>query len=848
MPVPLVRRNVAAHIGRSVLLGLVVVMATTFVVGSLGFSRHVGTVLGAAQGAADGSSLGAVAGTITVASDLGGATTPTALSGDLIPRAQAVAGVATASGTFDQPVQWDVSAEEQPDRPVQLRGLAFSAALDDTWEVIEGRAPVGIAEIAADIGGLAAGETFVGDSTDIQVPIGTLEVDVVGLARRVGSEGSTGTLVDAHALFDPAVIAGVLAAEGSFDRITVVPDGTRPTTEVVADLEAALPDGLVITELTTSVGATQHTVSTLDEGVRNATLAFAAVSMVVAVIVIANVWSVVVAQRTRELALLRLLGASRRRLFALVVAESATLGVIGAAVGAVAGAWTGRAAARVVAESDAEIPFLLDSTMIAAAVGVGLVVTVAGSLGAAARASSLPPLAALSDGWSSRRPPSWWLRILPSLAVLGGGALVVASTRLPLRAAGALAICVGVASWSRSIVGPVMRLAAAAGRSGGPVVTMSTANTRREPRRTAAAASTLIVGMTLVALIATGGASVRDTLSNQFRTSSSADFFLERRGLVRVDTDSLFAAINDRRSPLTAAAEVVSVDGVVRGPDQIVERRVVGARLDRISDVIEIGVTDGSISDPLPPSSDRGAVALSTAAADRLGVSVGDPLDLVSVSGQVAPLTVVALYSDTAVYGHVIVDRQVAASVDAEGTFELLAVAADSRVPPRMVRRDLESVARQFPRVRVHDPEEFDALNTSVADTVLRIVGVLLVGSLAMGAVGLSATIALSVIERRRELALIRVVGAQRADIATMVRIEAGLIALVGGVVGVTVGVILAAGALIAAPPEVAQRLVVPWGQLGAAIVGAGVLGIAAAFGPARRAAAASPLESLSDS
>ncbi len=134
---PLIRRSVAGHLGRGVLLAIVVVMATTFVVGSVAFSHHVATALGTA-GTSD-PELGAVAGTITIASDLGGATTPTAVGAELVDVAGSVRGVATASGTFDQPVSFRLSAEDQPDRPVQLRGLVFSSAFSDGWELVEGR-------------------------------------------------------------------------------------------------------------------------------------------------------------------------------------------------------------------------------------------------------------------------------------------------------------------------------------------------------------------------------------------------------------------------------------------------------------------------------------------------------------------------------------------------------------------------------------------------------------------------------------------------------------------------------------------------------------------------------------
>jgi putative ABC transport system permease protein len=254
--------------------------------------------------------------------------------------------------------------------------------------------------------------------------------------------------------------------------------------------------------------------------------------------------------------------------------------------------------------------------------------------------------------------------------------------------------------------------------------------------------------------------------------------------------------------------------------------------LGRLAGLVDLEVADG---DPVRGQADGAGLTgdgapdgalLSVGAARDLGVEVGDRLTLRSTSGRETPVTVVATYRNTGFAGPAVVSRAAAEAADAEGTFELAALDVAAGAPTRLVAAQARRVADAFPKVRVHTPREFAELNTEVTDTVLRVIGVLLAGSVGIGFLGLGSTQALATLERRRELVMLRAVGALRAQVRALIGVEAAAVAAVSAVMGLAAGTALGWFGARFVPEDLVAAPVVPWGVLVA--VGLAAVGIAA--------------------
>ncbi|MFN8052004.1 MAG: FtsX-like permease family protein [Acidimicrobiales bacterium] len=835
--------------GRLAWLAVAVTVAVGFTVGAFGFSTQLERLLDPATNGVDAlDTLPAGAVVITARSDA--VTSPTALDDRLLARVRAVAGVAIAEGSYDQPIAFRLPAGAQAERPVILRGVVLSSTWsDERWTVVEGRSPRGPNEVVTDAAGLLVGQTALGAEARVDLPTGVRTMRVVGVARSAtapdpppaGSGGGVVALASAHAILDPGVAPILLDAVGKVDRITALPTpGTDPG--VLEDrLRDALPPDVVVSSSLSRAAVTQHTVARIDDGVTSGVTAFAALTVLISSLVVANTLSVVVAQRTREFGLLRVVGASRAQVVRKVLAESTAVGLVGAVAGFGLGIVLAYVAARLVRDSTVPVGFAVTPSMAVVAILVGLGVTLLGGLVPAVRAGRIPPLAALSDTrGGADRPPR---PAVPLMLVVVGGAVAAAGagdggwSRL-----GVVALFIGVAGLSRWVVRPLMAvMGAATGAVTGPATRIGIGNTRRQPSRTAGAASTLMVGLALVGLVATVGASVRVTVRSQFDTAGRADLYLERRGVERVSPGALEAQLlrmlSFRRRGFDGA-DLIAVDGVLVGRDGATTTPMASnlAALDRM---VDLGLSSGDLG---TASGDLGTTARSVVLADGvasdLGVGVGDSVRLRAISGAETTLRVTATYANTAVAGGAVVD---VTGVDrsALGTWELGMLRFDGRIPVRRV----SEVAARFPKVRVHSPTEFGDLNASVADTVLRVIGVVLVGMIGIGYLGLVAALGLSTLERRKELVMLRAIGAGRAQVRAMVTVEAVMIGLIAVLVGLTIGVVAGCVGGALAPQDLVANVVVPVRGLLVIAACSVVLAAGVSLGVARRASHVPPAE-----
>jgi len=819
MSAQLVRRDLTARPGRQAFILATVLIAVAFTTAGFAVSDSLGALLAPTDAANALSS--APLGTVTVSAESDSLTTQTAVNDSLVADISARPDVATANGGYDQPVSFRVRREDGLGRPPLFRGLLLSSTFDpEQWSLTEGRAPSGPNEVALDNGGLVVAATTLDSNALLELPTGLRRVRVVGRVQPTspttdgtgtGTDGTTTNgpappsptpsptsvaLAAAHVVLDPTFAPALLDAVGRLDQIVVVPQpGLDPDT-LAARLTADLPDTLRITAITSRAAAAQATVSSIDSGVRTATLIEAGLTSLVAALVVTNLLSVLVAHRTREMGLLRAVGASRTQLTRTVLGEAAIVGVIASVLGTLAGGLLGAAAVHYVQPRAAGPWFISTPNMWLAAAAVGIGVTMLGSVGPAIRAGRVAPLEALNQS----------------------GAGAARTPRL-----------------SRWVFGPIFGLLERRS-TGRPITTrLAVGNLSRHPTRTAAAASTLMIGMALVGAVATVSATAHQSIETQLRTSGSTDLVVQRRGLVRVSTDVMVDAFDRYVRGIGSFAEIQTVDGTLRGPSGT-HSQIVATGLARVADIVDLGVTDGNpATDQSKSEADTGdgsatGVMLSVATADELGATVGETISLTSTSGRTSQLQVVALYRNTAILGPAVVSREAARSIGADGSFELAAIRLADGAPAGRVQRRLDYLAGYFPKVQVNTPTELAQLDSTIADTAVRVASIMLFGAVGLGFLGLGGTLALSTLERRRELVMLRAIGSDVGQIHTTIAVESLLIAGIAAALGLALGVGATAVAARASPSALTDQLVIPWLDL----LGLSLLAMALAWAVAR--------------
>jgi putative ABC transport system permease protein len=849
MPARLVRRELQRRPGRLALVLATVVVAVSFCVGAEGFSQRLGALI---QPPATGVDVGLPQGSVVLSVDTASITTPTAIDDRLLSTVRAVPGVAQAEPNYDQPLAFVVPRGSQSERPPVLRGVVLATTAGTArWRVVEGRMPSAPDEVAVDASGSTVAETGLGGWVPLQFPIGTWDVKVVGLVAPAGSTSEVGPSTDpavvalgsAHVLLDPATAPLTLDAEGRTDRVTVVPLPGVDLDTLASRLRRAVPRGIDVLAATSPAAQTQHTVAAIDSDVRAATFGYAGLTALVAVLVIANSYSVLVAQRTRELGLLRLVGASRRQVVRTVLGEAAVVGVSGAVLGCVAGVFLAFAASRVVRVGGTPVAPSLTWEMVAVGLAVGLVTSVLGAAWPALRAGRVAPLEAVSDtrAGADRRSRGTAPFVMAGGGLAAAAALAAGQGSFDAFRLGGICLAVvvafaGLALLSRWIVVPFAAVVAwPMERIAGVTARLGVGNTTRQPSRTAGAASTLIVGLALVSTVGTFGASAHRAIGAQVKAAGRADLYLERRGVVRVSTDAVLRRLDFDGRRIDDVVTVSSVDGRLVGRGGATITTVVAADPAAAARIVDLGSVAGEPS--------RASLMLSTTSADQLGVGVGDAVRFETVSGQERTLTVGATYSDTAVLGSAVVAPAVAHEMSSDDTFELAALSARPGAPVDRLRFRLERAMRSLPKVAVDTPQGFAALSTSVLDTTLRIILVLLVGALGIGVLGLASTLALSTLERRRELVMLRAIGASRSQVRSLVWLEASLVGLVAAVVGVGIGTVVGRVAVSVVPGTLGGSPVVPWAGLVAVAAAAVIVAWLVSLGVARHASRVAPAE-----
>ncbi len=589
---------------------------------------------------------------------------------------------------------------------------------------------------------------------------------------------------------------------------------------------------------------------------QTALLAFAAVALVVSAFIINNTFSIVLGQRIKELGLLRCLGATGRQVRASVIGEALLIGVLASLIGVLAG--IGVAAFISFALEQAGDggglpagPIIIGLRTWIVSVGVGVGMTLLASIAPARRAASVPPIAAISDQFilapvSSRRRSIIGVilgvvgALLSLLGVFGGGG---ASDRLFPLAFGALLLFLATALLSPLMARPVaLALGAPIARIAKTPGQLARENAARNPRRTSSTASALMVGLALVAMVLIVGESFKATFSSTLDTSLRADYF------VQLDT-------NDQSgfSP-QLVADLKEVEGVgiavgYRGGPGVATMRidgitydVLGTQQEGLGTLVDADLTQGSYQ-----GLENNGLLVYSEAAEDLALSSGDTLS-VEFPGGTRNLTVVGIYDDATILGNWVISintyEEVYTSSKQYNVFA--AVSAAEGVDPTDLRPAVDAVAANYPETKLENREEFQKSLESQIDQLLLVVNALLIFAIVIASLGVVNTLMLSVFERIRELGLLRAVGMTRRQTRRMIRWEAVIVTVFGGILGVLLGLVFAFIAIAALPESFISSIGVPVFWLIGIVVLCVVLGMLAAILPARRAARLNVLDAIS--
>ena len=755
---------------------------------------------------------------------------------------EAVEGVAAASGGVGGFAQM-IDAEGEPIGGQGPPTLGFSwtdEAQLNSLSIADGNgsAPAGPADVVIDVATADAQGLSVGDEIDIQTIGGIDTFTITGLANFGTEDNLAGATLSA---FELTRAQELFDLQGQFSAIDVLADdGVDPET-LVADISAALPADI---EVVTGQQQTQEQLDAVTEGLgflSTALLAFAGVAVFVGAFVIQNTFRITVAQRVRELALLRAVGATGSQVVRLVLVEAAVIAVVASAIGVVAGIGVAELIKTAMDAAGLGIPdgpLTIETRTIVVSMIVGVGVTLFSALLPARRASAIPPVAAMSETSARATPKSLRTRTIVGtvVAALGAGAMALGlilenSSSLSLVAAGALGLFIGMSVLAPLIARPVARFLSAPIR--GVTGKLARENTIRQPRRTASTASALMIGVALVAFTSIFAASISSSISDTLEESFPADLaFASTNFQVGVSP----VAIDELRSQ----EEFEVVSAISAGLFEIdgAELNVAGVEPETVDRVYQLGSS-------IEISELGEGLLVFEEALETNSWSVGDTVTVLFDGVGEIPMEIEGTFSDATFAQYVISEEQFFTQIGDDQITIAFASLADG-VSLEDGQAAADAALAEFPTIDVNTKSDQIAEAEAQVNQLVTLFTGLLSLALVIALLGIANTLALSIVERTREIGLLRAVGMVRRQVRQMVRWEALITAVFGALLGVAIGTGIGYGVVASLADDGLGSFALPAGQLLIWIVVAGIAGLIASIGPARKAAKLDVLKAIS--
>ncbi|CAM3162287.1 ABC transporter permease [Streptomyces albus] len=830
-------RNVLAHKARLLMTMLAVLLGVAFVSGTLVFTSTISEAFhkSSEKGYSDVD--------VSIRQDSGdapeGRDTVSPLSQRTLDGAARLPGTESATGVVS-------GFAALSDKDGKLVGEGFSSqganyyaggngkGTDARYPMKEGVAPRERGEIALDAKTAERTGYKVGDTARMSVNGPVREEKITGIFRTDdGNVAAGGTLV----LFDNATAQRLFAKPGEYTEIQLKAEPGVSQAALKERAEKILPEGAEAVTGKQLADDESRMIEDSMSGMKTSLLAFAGIALFVGIFIIANTFTMLVAQRTKELALLRAVGAGRRQVTRSVLIEALVVGAVAGLAGMAAGVGIAAGLRTLVGSmgSMPDGPLVIEPSSVVISLLVGVVITVLAAWLPARRAAKIPPVAAMGALHAPASTRSLVVRnTIGALLSAAGVVLVLMGTKMdgdsgkaPM-GLGAALLLVGVfvltPLLSRPLIAaaaPVLRLFNVSGK-------LARQNAVRNPRRTAATASALMVGLTLITGLTVIASGVQKGIDKMASASIKADYTISMANYTPLSpavekklaqSDQVTAT-----SPLrNAAAEVDGDTEYLTG--------VNGASIGKLT-ALEFtaggwqGLDDGK------------RIVVDDSTAKAKGWKLGSSVQVAYDDGAKERLTVGGLYKGNEMIKGILVDNKaVTPHMDKVADMQVLAKTKDGAGAE--VKDALTKQLGDNPAILVQDKKDISEGVSQMISILLNMLYGLLAMAVIVAVLGVINTLAMSVFERGQEIGMLRAIGLDRRGVKRMVRLESLVISLFGGVLGIGLGIFFgwAAGELIAGSGLDTYTLVLPWGRLGVFLALAALVGVLAALWPARRAA-----------
>ncbi|MFI1676050.1 ABC transporter permease [Streptomyces sp. NPDC020607] len=836
-------RSFLAHKGRLALSALAVILSVAFVAGSLIFSDTVTRTFDRlfASTSADV--------TVEPKEDLDEAVpsgrTPT-LSASLKERVAGVSGVADAH--IDVSVD-NITIVDRDNESVGPTTGAPTVATD--WhptdrspvELTSGHAPRGDGQAIIDADTADKKDVEIGDTLTVLARPGSFKAEVVGIATFTTTNPGAALIFLDTASAQRELLGSTKAATS----ISVTADDGVSDTALKRRVGAELGSGYDLKTADEQADSAASELGGFLDVIKYVMLGFAGVAVLVGIFLIVNTFSMLIAQRTRELGLLRALGADRRQVRRSVLVEALLLGLVGSTLGLAAG--IGLALGLI--ELMGLLGMNLKSTEMVigwatpvASYVVGVGVTFVAAYLPARRAAHVSPMAALADAEIAGvgRPLKVRAAAGALVGALGAAALVGCATAEKTSSAasllglGIVLTLIATVIAGPLLVRPVIRvLGGAFPAVFGSVGRMSQRNALRNPRRTGATAAALMVGLALVGGLSVASASMTKSFDRQIDRTLGADFVVQNSNFMPFsseitgkveETDGAGLVVRQRFTPIELALpDGKNVESTAAGYDP------------RLDDVAKVTYAQGSSRAALAP----GRIGMDVDFAEKHGVRVGDTLPATFPGGRGTKLTVGALTDQDSpegfgVEGGLFLGFGTVEKYVPGGQDSALYVNAAPGTDADTLRAHLDRTLDPYPQVQVRDQADYKELIRQQIAVMLYLVYALLGLAIVIAVLGVVNTLALSVVERTREIGLLRAIGLGRRQLRRMIRLESVVIAVFGALLGLALGMVWGVAVQQVLALQGMKELAFPWTTIVAVVIGSVVVGLAAALLPALRA------------
>jgi len=714
--------------------------------------------------------------------------------------------------------------------PPTFGGIA-SESVAGLWNVDSGRLPVGSGEVMLDRATAEAGKFVVGDKVRVNALSGSREFTLVGVAN-YGDISSPGGAT--FALFDQPTASEFLLKPGFVDAFLVQGDGTLSDEELAEAIDAALPKSAKL-ETLTGAEITEETTSQIKTvlGFFTAFLtAFSFIALGIGCFVIYNVFSITAAQRQRESALLRAIGASRRQVTISLLVEALIVGLLGSIIGFVSGIGLSRLLSALLNAVGLEIPttgLTIATNAVTRIVLIGTIITVLSAILPALRSGRVPPLAAMRDT-ALDTVPKLGRRIVVGLILIALGAIgllaALNGARVAILGLGVLGVFAGVLVIGPAISKPVaMLLGKPVAGLRGVTGSMSRQNAARNPKRTARTAAPVLIGVALVTAFTALAASVKNEIRETIGASFRGDFALSvnSRGFGGIPT-SVTDKIKDLREvdQATGVGFIAAKVGDESPFILVFDPKTAGG-------LYEFEMIEGAQTDL---GDDE--ILVETDKAIEKNLVVGSSVQITLIDGSSKQLKVAGTYKNA--YGNYAVSRELFADSTSPLFDSFVYIRVASGVDDDAAQKAISTVSSDLGIGTLESRDAYIDSQAAQVDQFLALIYGLLFLSVIIAIVGIIITLLLSVFERKREIGLLRAVGMTRSQVRMMVRWESVITSLFGAVTGVVLGILTGIVIVVSLNDAGFSAFTLPIANTVTILIGAFIIGVVAAVFPAWRA------------